>query len=132
MFYGIANIRQLAGMGLRPEHGGEIARVPPMIRAVTIGRPPAAPPRTPGRGHRLLAADLPIRHPDQMHGRTGQAQGGRDGRFACRTIGHEIDGLHTAHQRPAVLQTIARSMCAAEFRIRGLDMYVGLAAGAPA
>ena len=27
MFYGIANIRQLAGMGLRPEHGGEIARV---------------------------------------------------------------------------------------------------------
>ena len=50
MFYGIANIRQLAGMGLRPEHGGEIARVPPMIRAVTIGRPPAAPPEHLGEG----------------------------------------------------------------------------------
>ena len=122
MLYGIANIRQLTGMGLQPEHGGEIARVSQMIRAVTNGRLPAAPPRTPGRGHRLLAADLPIRHPAQMHGRTGQAQGGRDGGSACRTIGHEINGLHTAHRRPAVLQTIARSMCAAEFRIPGLDI----------
>lgn len=50
MFYVIADVRQFKGLELKPEHGGEIARVSAMIRQAAIEQLPVAHPDYPGVG----------------------------------------------------------------------------------
>jgi proline racemase len=50
MFYVIADVRQFKGLELKPEHGGEIARVSSMIREAAIEQLPVAHPDYPGVG----------------------------------------------------------------------------------
>lgn len=50
MFYVIADVRQFKGVELKPEHGGEIARISAMIRQAAIEQLPVAHPDYPGVG----------------------------------------------------------------------------------
>ena len=50
MFYVIADVRQFKGLDLKPEHGGEIARVSAMLRQAAIEQLPVAHPEYPGVG----------------------------------------------------------------------------------
>ncbi|RDV00873.1 proline racemase family protein [Trinickia dinghuensis] len=50
MFYVIADVRQFAGLELKPEHGKEITRISAMIRQAAIEQLPVAHPDYPGVG----------------------------------------------------------------------------------
>ncbi len=50
MFHVIADVRQFKGLELKPEHGGEIARISSMIREAAIEQLPVAHPDYPGVG----------------------------------------------------------------------------------
>lgn len=50
MFYVIADVRQFAGLELKPEHGREITRVSAMIRQAAIEQLPVSHPDYPGVG----------------------------------------------------------------------------------
>ena len=50
MFYVIADVRQFKGLELKPEHGGEIARVSAMIRQAAMEQLPVEHPHYPGVG----------------------------------------------------------------------------------
>lgn len=50
MFYVIADVRQFKGLELKPDHGGEIARVSAMIRQAAIDQLPVDHPDYPGVG----------------------------------------------------------------------------------
>jgi proline racemase len=63
MFYVIADVRQFKGLELKPEHGGEIARVSSMIREAAIEQLPVAHPDYPGVGITISQLSGPSEDP---------------------------------------------------------------------
>lgn len=64
MFYAIADVRQFPGLELKPEHGGEIARVSAMIRQAAAEQLPVAHPDYPGIGITISQLSGPTDSPD--------------------------------------------------------------------
>ncbi len=63
MFYVIADVRQFKGLELKPEHGGEIARISSMIREAAIEQLPVAHPDYPGVGITISQLSGPSEDP---------------------------------------------------------------------
>ncbi len=63
MLYVIADVRQFKGLELKPEHGGEIARVSAMIRQAAHEQLPVAHPDYPGVGITISQLSGPSEDP---------------------------------------------------------------------